>query len=374
MLPSADLADPDRARAIPWRDIVRGRHVARGGHKNISHARWCTAPVVIAQPIDAPSGSLQSTIARQSFNKRLFALYDEAFLLVSLQHPNIITLFGVTVVSHGEQHRLPALVLEAALCTLDTRLTDDFESITSCQKLQMMKDISCALAYLHDRGVTHNDIKADNILVAQDGHTLKIADLSSVRTHEFSPSAAAPEIIARCLTPFEVSQAEDVARHQRRMQDAFLAAEWQNAMYSIFGGDLPPASKEADVYSCGLVFSIILTGERHIYESGNQTLLSLFLLKLTLPPTFYRDHASGRCGEALPDAIGDCFDEEVGADLLAMVRRCCSSMAAARPCAREILEIIAGFDSDDQRLSSSEPSGAFSVNGPPDVPRPIICD
>lgn len=352
--------DPDRARTIPWRDIVHVRHVARGGHKNISLGYWCTAQVIIAQPIDAAtSGATQA----HSFNQRLFALYDEAFLLLSLQHPNIVTLFGVTVVSHGERRRLPALIMEAALCTLDTRLTEGFSDISSSDKLRMMRDIGCALNFLHDRGVTHNDIKADNILVAQDGHTLKIADLSSVRTHEFSASAAAPEVLARCLSPADRSQAYEVARHQRRIQD--VRWDWQGAMDSILRRTWAPASREADVYSCGLVFVRILTGERCIYEQSGQTLLSLFLLKLTLAPSHFRDQASGRSGELLVGAIADCFDEEAGDQLQSIVQRCYSSMPGLRPTAREVLDSIAALDIDAVPLGNG-----LSING--GMPEPIV--
>lgn len=365
-----NCTDPDRARAIPWRDIVLGRHVARGGHKSISLGRWCTAAVIIAQPIDAPPGR-PSTRVQQSFNQRLFALYDEAFLLLSLQHPNIITLFGVTVVSHGEQQRLPALVMEAALCTLDARLNDGFADISSSEKLHMMRDIACALTYLHDRGVTHNDIKADNILVAQDGHTLKIADMSSVRTHEFSPSAAAPEVLARCLGAAERRQAYEVARHQRRIQDNHAQRDWQSAMDAILRDTWPGASREADVYSCGLVFCRILTGEPCVYEQSGQPLLSLFLLKLTLPPAHTRDAQSGRSGDVLPGAVQDCFDDEAGAQLLAMVQRCYFPLAFQRPTARELLEIIAGLDTDPD-----VPASGLCINSDGEylcVPQPILC-
>ncbi len=334
------IADPDRGRAIPWRDIVQGRHVARGGHKEISLGRWCATSVILAKPIEQVGH-----IAPHIFNKRLFALYDEAFLLMSLQHPNIISLFGVTAVSQSERQRLPALVMEAAMCTLDTRLTDGFGDITSLDKLQMMGDIASALTFLHERGVTHNDIKPDNILVAQDGHTLKIADLSSVRTHEFSPSATAPEILGRCMTPAEHAQAYDIARHQRRHHET-RAAAWQSSMDVLLGTRWAPASRAADVYSCGLVFCRILTGERTIYELGSQTLLSLFLLKLTLPPTHFRDAASGRSGELLDAAVGDCFDEDAGAVLRAMVQRCYSVLPSMRPNAREILEAICSLNLD----------------------------
>ena len=82
-------------------------------------------------------GGRQNSIVRQSFNKRLFTLYDEAFLMTSLQHPNIIALFGVTVVSHTERHLLPALVLEAALCTLESRLMDNYDTLVSSDKVRL---------------------------------------------------------------------------------------------------------------------------------------------------------------------------------------------------------------------------------------------
>jgi hypothetical protein len=140
----------------------------------------------------------------------------------------------------------------------------------------------------------------------------------------------------------------------------------------ILRGDLPLASKPADIYACGLVFCTILTGERTIYEATNQTLLSLFLLKLTLPPTHFRDHASGRSGEVIIDAIQDSFDEEVGAEILQTLRRCYSTIAAQRPTGRELLEEITALDLDepppiaayaDPYLGSFLVGTEFSLNG-----------
>lgn len=73
----------------------------------------------------------------------------------------------------------------------------------------VIKQILCAIAYLHDSGVIHRDIKPENILLAADG-TLKLADFGLSRTMEGfypgeyclssvlgTPSYVAPEIASK---------------------------------------------------------------------------------------------------------------------------------------------------------------------------------
>ncbi|MEM8681313.1 MAG: protein kinase [Planctomycetota bacterium] len=153
----------------------------------------------------------------------------EARTLAKLSHPNIVSVFefgkaddtyyflmefvdGPTlrdVVSAGELLPEHALVIVPSLCD--------------------------ALQFAHDKGIIHRDIKPENILMAEDG-TVKIADfgLSRILSNETQPTA---------LTQ----------THQIMGTPRYMAPEQMEDTRSV--------DHRADIYSLGVVFYEMLTGE-----------------------------------------------------------------------------------------------------------------
>jgi len=83
-----------------------------------------------------------------------------------LEHPNIQRLYSV-----GKQGRLPYLVLEFVPgASLRSALKDKDERFGSLDEaLSLGIQIGRALAYAHEKGVFHRDMKPENVIVTPDG-------------------------------------------------------------------------------------------------------------------------------------------------------------------------------------------------------------
>jgi serine/threonine protein kinase len=106
--------------------------------------------------------------------EELASLRSEVAILRRLDHPNIVSLLDVletptelTVVTELAQGELLEVLLE------DGALPD---GVVRAVALQLTR----ALAYLHERGVVHRDLKPQNVLIASGGR-VKLADFGFAR-------------------------------------------------------------------------------------------------------------------------------------------------------------------------------------------------
>ncbi|MDP6947323.1 MAG: serine/threonine-protein kinase, partial [Myxococcota bacterium] len=101
--------------------------------------------------------------------------------------------------------------------------------------LAIVPHLCDALQFAHDKGVIHRDIKPDNILMATDG-SVKIADFG----------------LARILGKVD-QQTELTGTHQIMGTPRYMAPEQLESARSV--------DHRADIYSLGVVFYEMLTGE-----------------------------------------------------------------------------------------------------------------
>ncbi len=137
-------------------------------------------------------------------NECVESIKREVQIACAIKHPNIVNYLGATIKQTDDGTQTISVVMELMTSTLD-KLLVEAHTYTLKKRLQLIKDIALGLAYLHQRGLVHNDIKLDNILIDSEGKAL-IGDLGRTLPHtgycDFLSSKIAPEM--RCFCPLQI--------------------------------------------------------------------------------------------------------------------------------------------------------------------------
>jgi hypothetical protein len=153
----------------------------------------------------------------------------EARALARLNHPHIVTVHDSGVV---EGHCF--LVMEY-VAGLSLRQLMRQRTLEPAEALALVPQICDALQYAHENGIVHRDIKPENILLDTRGQ-VKIADFGLALLSE-------PEVAGGTLT----------ATHQVMGTPRYMAPEQMQGAHGV--------DHRADIYSLGIVFYEMLTGE-----------------------------------------------------------------------------------------------------------------
>ncbi len=168
----------------------------------------------------------------------------EARTLAQLSHVNL-----VMVLDAGTATDQPYLVMELVEGpTLSQRAQGS--TLSPDEVAHIGAQLAEALAYAHERGIVHRDVKPGNVLLGTEGR-VKLADFGIAR------------LIGDTVRHTQTGHAIGTA--------AYLAPE------QVLGEELTPA---ADVYSLGLVLLEVLTGERAYPGTPTEAALA----RLNRPP------------------------------------------------------------------------------------------
>lgn len=151
------------------------RPLGRGGMGGVWLARDTRLDREVALKALAPAGLIGST------------LEHEARVLARLRHPGIVTVFDLATID-GRQY----LVMEAVPGTPLSELIAEQGPLPERLVRHIGAQVAGALAYAHQQGVLHNDVKPANILVDNDERARLIDFGISVRPLQtLAPSDAA---------------------------------------------------------------------------------------------------------------------------------------------------------------------------------------
>jgi serine/threonine protein kinase len=233
---------------------VAGRYylierIGSGGMGSVYRARDETVQRDVAVKVFRAEASNPEDVARQE---------REVRMLSSFAHPGIVNLFDAGLHNFGGEVRRYVVMELVADPTMEVRLQAGPMPVDEVSAIGTQ--LAEALAYLHERGVVHRDVKPANILVSDVGssgyeHTAKLTDFGVA--HFMDGSRLTSDGIV-------IGTASFVSPEQ-------VAGE--------------PISGASDVFSLGLVLLEALTGHREYSGTVLEAAIARLHRSPTIPPT-----------------------------------------------------------------------------------------
>jgi serine/threonine protein kinase/Flp pilus assembly protein TadD len=195
----------------------------------------------------------------------------EIAVTAHLQHPHILPVLAAAAQAHLFYYVMPYVEGES----LRDRLAREGQ-LPVADALLIAREVADALAYAHERGVVHRDVKPGNILLSR-GHAL-VADFGLARALEAAESALLTTSGAAVGTP------------------AYISPEQ-------LGGDAAAVDGRADIYSLGCVLFEMLTGQPPFSGPGVQAVFAGHLLRTPPPLLALRADVPDEVKEAIERAL-----------------------------------------------------------------------
>jgi serine/threonine protein kinase len=210
---------PDLAKLFPQLEILE--LIGKGGMGAVYKARQPALDRFVALKILAPR-----TGGDLDFASRFTR---EARALAKLSHPNIVAVYDF-----GQAGSLSYFIMEH-VDGPNLRQIEQTGKLPPREALEIIPQICAALQFAHDEGIVHRDIKPENILLDKKGR-VKIADFGLAKILGSEPK------------DFRLTGARDVVGTPH-----YMAPEQVEKPQEV--------DHRADIYSLGVVFYEMLTGE-----------------------------------------------------------------------------------------------------------------
>jgi len=226
---TVDLLLPDLQRALAGRYVLE-RRLGRGGMGVVYLARELRLDRKVAIKLLPPEQAIQPT-ARERFLR-------EARTAAQLSHPGIVPIFAVHEVSDFVYFAMAYVDGDTLGRRVRRRGPLPYDTAA-----RLLEEVARALAYAHDRGVVHRDVKPDNILLDLTTGRALVSDFGIARVG--SGVTTGPQRV--------VGTAE------------FMSPE------QVLGERVDPRS---DLYSLGVVGYFALSGELPFVGPDDMTVLA----------------------------------------------------------------------------------------------------
>jgi tRNA A-37 threonylcarbamoyl transferase component Bud32/outer membrane biosynthesis protein TonB len=197
----------------------------------------------------------------------------EAHSAGRLSHPNIVTIFD-----YGEHEGAPYIAMDLMNGEELARSLEAGQRMALAQVVRVMEQLLGALAYAHERGVVHRDMKPSNVFVLRDG-TIKVVDFGLARI-EASNLTETGTLLG---TPAYMSP------------EQFLGL---------------PADARSDIFSVGVMLYQMLTGDRP-FTGSPSTIMQKVLRQDPVEPSVLNPTLSAAWDDLVKRALAKKPDERV---------------------------------------------------------------
>ena len=302
---TVDLLLPDLQRALAGRYVLE-RRLGRGGMGVVYLARELRLDRRVAIKLLPPERAIQP-MARERFLR-------EARTAAQLSHPGIVPIFAVHEVSDFVYFAMAYVDGD----TLGRRVRQR-GPVPHDTAARLLEEVARALAYAHDRGVVHRDVKPDNILLDLATGRALVSDFGIARVG--SGITTEPQRV--------VGTAE------------FMSPE------QVLGERVDPRS---DLYSLGVVGFFALSGELPFVGPDDMTVLAR---QVHDPPPALASVAPG-VPPRLAETIDRCLAKDPGARFPngeALATALAAALAAALD--RRAAVAVRAFVTEARHLSTS---------------------
>lgn len=212
---------------------------------------------------------------------RLQRFKQEARSIAALNHPNIVTVFSVEVAD--DTHFITMELVKGQ------RLTDLIppEGLPVDTLLELAESLADAVAAAHHQGITHRDLKPDNVMIDEQGR-LKVLDFGIAKVEQ--------------TTSDDKDETADIAA-EATAEGSLIGTVAYMSPEQAQGQPVGPTS---DVFSLGIVLYEMATGRRPFDGDNNFSILAA-IMRDTPDPASSSSH---RIPTVLDRIISRCIQKD----------------------------------------------------------------
>ena len=221
-----------------------------GGMGEVYKARDLRLGRIVALKVLVASSAIDPTAVRR--------LEEEARSASVLNHPNIVTIYGV-----GEEGDVTYIAMEFVEgATLRAKLNETVLTIATA--LDVAVQLADAMATAHSAGIVHRDLKPDNVIITEHG-VVKVLDFGLARRHAPLPGLESDD--SPTLAPLTI-------------EGAILGTVGYMSPEQASGRH---ASAPSDQFAFGVILYEMLTGARAFHRATAVETLSAVIRDTPAP-------------------------------------------------------------------------------------------
>ena len=227
------------------------------------------------------SSELAATVSVERFRR-------EIMLVAALQHPHIVGVLSAGQADGSPYYIMPYVEGESLRARLRRGRLGVVEAV------RVLRDVARALAYAHEHGIVHRDIKPDNVLLA--GGSAMVAD--------FGVAKALSSALRRVSSETDADTAAATQAGTLTLVGTSLGTPAYMAPEQAAGD--PDTDHRADIYAFGVMAYEMLAGALPFTGRSPQALLAAHLTEAPKPLPSHR----GDIPAALADLVRRCLEKE----------------------------------------------------------------